>query len=157
MGRIDISLLKPELVFLDVKVADRAELFLLLEQQLAERGYIEQTWLDAVTERERLYPTGLACPTMHVAIPHTDPEHLTRPYIAIVRPLEPVVFEPMGGIGDAVQVELIINLGLLAHAEDQVAVLQAFMELLMDGDAVAQLRVSETPADMIEAITRCCA
>ena len=86
----------------------------LLGRHLRAGGYVADTWLDAIRERERAYPTGLACQELGVAIPHADPCHIIKPYIAVVRPKTPVAFEPMAGMGDMVGAQLIVNLALRA-------------------------------------------
>ena len=78
-------------------------------------------------------------------MPHVDPENLIKPYIAVIKPKEPIVFEGMAGIGGDVPAELIVNLGLLAHAEGQVAVLQALMGVFMDEASVADITAQTTP------------
>ena len=126
-------LFKPELVFFDFDATDREDFFTEARRRaFSSRGYIKDTWFDAIMERENNYPTGLGCQAINVAIPHTTPStspSLTSPSSS---PKNPVVFEPMGGMGDPVPAELIVNLGLLAHAEGQVSVLQALMGIFMD-------------------------
>lgn len=156
MAAVDINLFTPELVFFDFEVADRADFFAKLGAELGERGYIKDTWYDAITAREASYPTGLACQAIKVAIPHTDPEHLEKPYIAIVKPKDPVVFEHMAGMGDPVSAEFIVNLGLLQHAEGQVAILQALMNVFMDESAVADIMAQTTPEGMVSTMIRYC-
>lgn len=148
MTAVDTSLFKPELVFLDYDVRDRLHLFDTLGAELKTRGYVKDSWLDAIKEREENYPTGLPCQAINVAIPHTEPEHLNKPYIAIVRPRHPVDFRGMGGMCEHVPAELIVNLGLLAHADEQVAALQALMQVFMDEERVACVR-AQTKADGI--------
>ncbi len=138
MAGIDTSLLKPELVFFDFEAADREELFRRLGAVLAEKGYVKETWLDAILEREKNYPTGLQCETIGVALPHVDPQYLLKPYIAIVKPAVPVEFDGMAGSG-RVDAQLVINLGLVAHTEDQVGVLQAFLGVFMDQAATQEI------------------
>ncbi len=156
MSAVDTDLFKPELVFFDFEVVDRGDFFTKLGEELSKRGYIEDTWLDAITRRERDYPTGLACQAIKVAIPHTEPEHLKKPYIAVIRPKKPVEFEAMAGMGDPVPAELIINLGLLQHADAQVAVLQALMSIFMDEAACAEVMEQKTREDMVATMVRLC-
>lgn len=156
MSAVDTDLFTPELVFLDFEAGDRAEFFEKLGDELSARGYIKDTWLGAITERERNFPTGLACQAIKVAIPHTDPEHLEKPYIAVIKPAKPVEFEAMAGMGDPVPAELIVNLGLLQHAEGQVAVLQALMGVFMDDSACAEVMAQDTPEGMAATMVRLC-
>ncbi len=76
-------LFSPELVFFDWECATPGEVFARLEGELAPRGYIASGWLDAVRAREDAYPTGLAMPAANIAIPHTDPGFVAKPYIAV--------------------------------------------------------------------------
>ncbi len=93
------ALFTPELVFFDWECATPDELFARLEGELAPRGYIASGWLDAVCTRENAYPTGLAMPAANIAIPHTDPGFVAKPYIAVVKPAAPVTFNAMAGMG----------------------------------------------------------
>ena len=93
------ALFTPELVFFDWGCATPDEVFARLEGKLAPRGYIADGWLDAVLTREDAYPTGLAMPAANIAIPHTDPGFVAKPYIAVVKPAAPVTFNAMAGIG----------------------------------------------------------
>ena len=156
MGAIDTSLLKPELVFFDFEATDRLDFFKKLGEKLNEGGYIEDTWLDAILEREKNYPTGLECTSVSVALPHVDPSNLKKAYIAIVKPKEPIEFDGMAGT-DPVKAQLIINLGLLSHDEDQVAVLQAFLGIFIDDAASAEIMAQTTPEGMIETVKKYCA
>lgn len=79
MPAIDTSLLKPELVFFDFEAADRLDFFKKLGKKLKEGGYVKDSWLDAILEREKNYPTGLECASISVALPHVDPENLSSP------------------------------------------------------------------------------
>ena len=157
MGNVDIDLFKPELVFFDFEATDRFEFFKKMEAVLLEGGYIKDTWYDAITTREKNFPTGLQFETISVALPHVDPEHLVKPYIAVIRPKDPVVFEGMAGIGGDIPAELIVNLGLTEHAEGQVAVLQALMGVFLDAGAVEDIRAQTTSEGMVATMRRLCA
>lgn len=155
MAGIDTSLLKPELVFFDFEANDRVDLFTKLGAVLAERGYVKDTWLDAILDRENNYPTGLACEAVQVALPHVDPQHLAKPYIAIVKPKSTVRFDGMAGSGP-VDAQLVINLGLLAHAEDQVGVLQAFLGIFIDAEATKEIMAQTDAQAMIDTVVKYC-
>ncbi len=157
MSTVDTGLFTPELVFFDFEAKDRFEFFNKMSEILVEKGYVKDTWLDAILTREKNYPTGLQFEHIAVALPHVDPENLIKPYIAVIKPKEPIVFEGMAGIGGDVPAELIVNLGLLAHAEGQVAVLQALMGVFMDEASVADITAQTTPEGMVETMRKYCA
>ena len=147
----DLGLFHPDLVFCDIDAADTDELFELLGQRLSPKGYIKENWLSAIKERERDYATGLQTQTIGVAIPHAD-NCVNKAYIAIVKPVHPVVFQPMGGIGDPVSAELIINLGILREG-GEVDLLQGLMRIFLDDDATNNVMQQETPEGIVNAIT----
>lgn len=157
MSQVDTSLFRPELVFFDFEATDEWDFFAKMSDTLKERGYVRDSWHDAICAREKSFPTGLQFEKIGVAIPHVDPENIVKPYIAIIKPKAPIDFAPMADMVDhPVHTELIINLGLLAHAEDQVAVLQAMMGIFMDEEATAEIMAQDTPEGIIDAIAKRC-
>ncbi len=134
-----MSLLQEELIYTDLHPSTSDELFDMLNDDLTHKGYIQTTWLDAIVEREKAYPTGLGFDTVGIAIPHTDPIHIQKPYIALVKLEKPVVFEFMAGAGDPVEAEFVVNLGI-RHEEDQVGLLQKLMGVFANEEYVESLR-----------------
>ena len=147
------ALFTPELVFFDWECATPGEVFARLEGELAPRGYIVDGWLDAVRTREDAYPTGLAMPAANIAIPHTDPGFVAKPYIAVVKPAASVTFNAMAGMGAPVSAQIVINLGI-AEPGGQVEALQALMNIFMDADAAADVLGQTTSQGMVDAIRR---
>lgn len=152
IGEEDLELLSPDITFMDIEAKDTEDLFRQMHARLAPMGYTKDNWLDAMLERERNYATGLQTPTIGVAIPHAD-NCVNRAYIAVVKPVKPVVFQPMGGIGDEVEAQLVVNLGIVREG-GQVEMLQALMRIFMDDDAVADIMAQETPEDLVNAIRK---
>lgn len=151
----ETCLYRPELVFFDFDADNYIDFFKKLSDILLEKGYVKESWLQAITDRERNFPTGLMFETIGVAIPHVDPQHIVKPYIAIIKPKKSVSFEPMAGMVDhAIDTNLVVNLGLLKHAEDQVEVLQAMMGMFMNEDAVNDVQSQTTPEGMVECFKR---
>lgn len=161
---VDATLFCEALTFCDCELGSSDDVFELLGRHLRAGGYVADTWLDAIRERERAYPTGLTCQELGVAIPHADPCHIIKPYIAVVRPKTPVAFEPMAGMGDTVGARLIVNLGLKGHTEAskeddgawQVEALQALMEIFMDADKVAEILACDDAAALCACMARLC-
>ena len=157
MAQVDTSLFRPELVFFDFEATDEWDFFKQMQRKLQDMGYVKEGWYDAITQREKSFPTGLQFEKIGIAIPHVDPENIVKPYIAVIKPKTTIDFAPMADMVDhPVHTALIINLGLLAHAEDQVAVLQAMMGIFMDEDATAEIMAQDTPEGIIDAIAKRC-
>lgn len=118
-----------------------------LAARLLASGAVTAGFEAAVLERERRYPTGL--PTViPAAIPHTDPEHVIEPGIAVATLREPVDFGEMGGSGDAtVPVRLVVML-VLREAHAQLDALQHLIQALQDEAAVGTVLEATDDADL---------
>ena len=147
------ALFSPELVFFDWDCASPHEVFARLEPELAARGYIAEGWLEAVSAREDAYPTGLAMPAANIAIPHTDPGFIVKPYIAVIKPSAPVKFDAMAGMGAPVPAQVVVNLGITAPG-GQVEALQTLMNIFMDAESAGDVLAQESPAGMVETLGR---
>lgn len=148
MTAVDTTLFKPELTFTEFDAVDRFDLFKRLGELLEPQGYVGNGWLTAILERERLYPTGLDCGSIRVAIPHVEACHIKKPYIAIIRPKNPIEFEGMAGL-PPVQAELIVNLGLQGYEDSQVRALQALMGVFTDAGPVKKIKAQTTPEGLL--------
>ncbi|MFT8872171.1 MAG: PTS sugar transporter subunit IIA [Sporolactobacillus sp.] len=146
---------KRELVFLDADWDSAAALFQNVADVLERKNYVAPTFRLALAERESNYPTGLQTPTIGAAIPHADPVHIRRPFIAVIRPSRPIHFAQMGGDpnGEQVAASLIFMLGVMRNGM-QVQVLQRLMELLADQPLVQKLMDSKREDDLLSVISR---
>ena len=94
-------MLDRELIFLNFEADDREDLLSRLSDILYEKGYENESFKQAILEREKVFPTGLPTLGVKVALPHTDTEHVIKPAILISTLKEPVVFKEMGnGVND---------------------------------------------------------
>lgn len=152
MASGETGLLRPELVFFDVDAKDEHELFEQLGERLRPLGCITDDWLERIESREGQYPTGLHTKTIGIALPHAD-GCVREQYIAVVKPVRPVVFRPMAGIGGPVEASLVLNLGVTRDG-GQVEVLQQLMNVFMDEDSVAEIMAQTTPEGMVRALSR---
>lgn len=144
---------KRDLVFRDVDFKDAAAFFRWISDTLEKLDYVQPTFYKAITEREANYPTGLLTASTGAAIPHTDPANIRKPFIAVVRPKNPIAFSPMGGSPDdeKIQAKIIFVLGVMRNGL-QVKVLQKLMSLLSDRTVMEQLLMSEDDGQILEMI-----
>ena len=142
------KLFTPELVFFDWDVKDPDDLFEKLNGVLLPKGYVNEGWLDAITAREKKYPTGLCAPSLDFAIPHTDPEYIEHEYIAIVKPKNPVPFMCMGGLEGTANAQIMFNLGVSGDGS-QVEVLKRLLGVFMNEELSSAVLAQETPEDLV--------
>jgi PTS system galactitol-specific IIA component len=62
------------------------EMLQIASKELYKKGYVKESFIKSVIDRERTNPTGLQVEDLiNVAIPHTDIEHVIHPTIVIVK------------------------------------------------------------------------
>ncbi|WP_340082337.1 PTS sugar transporter subunit IIA [Terribacillus sp. FSL K6-0262] len=122
----EVDLLHEELVFLDVDARNTEDLFLFIGEELEKRGYVKSTFIRAITEREELYPTGLALEQINIGIPHTDPEHVNKGFVAVVKNKYKLPFIHMGTENRQILIDYFFILGI-KDTGDQVKLLQLLM------------------------------
>lgn len=79
---------------------------------LYEHKYVKDTFVEAVLEREIIFPTGLQTATVGVAIPHTDAEHVIKSTVAIATLKSPVIFMGMGYPDTEIPVSIVLMLAI---------------------------------------------
>ena len=102
-----IDHIDPQAILLGAEARTAEQAIRLLAAKLEELGYVKPSYADAVAKREAAMPTGLPLgQAVNVAIPHTDPEHVVRPGVALGVLSAPVDFANMEEPDEAVPVEL---------------------------------------------------
>lgn len=101
------DLVKPECIFDDLTVSTRDDALTAMAQFLVDRGYCEDSFVEAILARERAHPSGLPMPGHKIAIPHTDAEHVRRSVILFARLKNPVRFRSMGDPDESIPVQMI--------------------------------------------------
>ncbi|MFP3041926.1 PTS sugar transporter subunit IIA [Treponema primitia] len=89
-------------------VADtKEEALTKMGEVLLAKGYVKESFIPAILERERNYPSGLPMEGHKIAIPHTDSEHVNQSTIFFARLAKPLEFSSMGDPNEKIQVQLI--------------------------------------------------
>ncbi|WP_094243419.1 PTS sugar transporter subunit IIA [Tetragenococcus halophilus] len=106
------NLFDKELVFLDIESSNANELFKIIAGDLKNKGFVNEKYYDGLINREKNFPTGLQLEDYGVSIPHTDPETVTKDFIAVVRPSFPIMFSLMEDNDKNIPVDLCFFIGL---------------------------------------------
>lgn len=115
---------------------------------MVEKGFVKESYVEAVKEREKVFPTGLPMEAMGVAIPHTDSIHVNKKAIMCGIVEKPVEFVVMATDDDKVQVEVLFMLAIV-KPDDQIVMLSQLIETCQD---VSVLKTIKEATD-IDAIT----
>ena len=145
-GKLDLG---DALIHIFREPQSRDEAILQLVSLLESRGYVKDSFGEAVLEREKVFPTGLPTEPIGIAIPHTDAEHVKRGAIAVGVLPAPVQFTEMGCEGDrCVDVHAIVVLAI--HDPDAVTgVLRELALCFQDGAFLTALKEAETENEIL--------
>lgn len=145
----DTMKLTKELVLVDVEEADDVAVLARLSNLLYERGYVKETYRQAIQNREKQYPTGLPTETVGVAIPHTDAEHVNEEAIAIGILKKPVAFRLMGNMDEKIPVSLVFMLAL-KEPKMQLDMLQRLIALFQEKELLVELQSVKNPQEVVD-------
>ncbi|MGG5373328.1 PTS sugar transporter subunit IIA [Enterococcus sp. AZ196] len=144
------ELVREDLVIFS-KAKTKSEVLSELSDLLIVNKHVKASYKDAVLEREEAFPTGLETEKFGVAIPHTDSIHVNEPAVAIALLEKKLPFIQMGTSDEVVQVEVIFMLAL-KKAEDQLEVLQVFIDLIQNDSIMKKLVTGNNPKEIIKTI-----
>lgn len=153
MNKTEEMTINEELVLLDITAEDNLIALEEMGMLLYKQGYVKETYLKAIQEREKIYPTGLPTASVGVAIPHTDSEHVISPAVAIGILKNGVTFQMMGSPDDKVHVELIFMLAI-KKPEMQITMLQKLMSIFQKEELLLQLKTLKDTKTVIAVISK---
>lgn len=145
--------LNEETVFTELDVKNGSDVFEKMGGGLTAAGYCKQSYVQALKDREKDFPTGIVVGEYGVAIPHTDPEHVNRSAVCVASLKNPVMFYHMGtnpkeGIQVPVKFVMMLAIAGTGHLE----VLQQAIQLIQDQEVLKQLIHAQDIEKVIEII-----
>lgn len=138
-----------DLVIQGMSMRTSAEAIRTMCELLYEKGYVRESFTEAVLEREQAFPTGLPTPGIQVAIPHADVEHVVKEGIAIGVLDEPVEFVEMGTDDRTVEVSIIFMLAI-KESDTLVPLLRNLVGILQDAEFLKELTSEREPTRIAE-------
>ncbi len=114
------------------------EVLLRLGSLMYGAGFVKESYIQAIIEREKIYPTAL--PTqIGVAVPHTDSQHVYTLSMAVGILSRPVIFKEMGSSGDKeVPVQVVMALAV-PNPKQVVAMLRHLFDVIQIPDFLPTL------------------
>ncbi|WP_422444919.1 PTS sugar transporter subunit IIA [Thermoanaerobacterium sp. DL9XJH110] len=138
-----------DLIVLNLKAESRSDVISQLGNLMKKKGYVKETYKDAVLKREEKYPTGLPSEGIYVAIPHTDGSHVNNSAIAVATLKTPVVFKMMGNPENEVNVEIVIMLAI-KNPDDQIQLLKKLMSVFQNRELLLKLKTSRNREEVVD-------
>lgn len=133
-----------EAIVLGAEAGDSEAVIRLLGGRLEALGYVKPSFVEAVLRRESSLPTGLPLGyARNVAIPHTDPEHVIKPGIALAVLSKPVGFANMEDPDETVAVGYVFLLAI-DDKDKQIDMLQQIMDTIQSQQALDALAAARS-------------
>jgi len=101
------DVLKEDCIIEKLDAASKEEALNAMSNMLLAKGYVKESFPEAILEREKHYPSGLPMEGHKIAIPHTDAEYVNKSVILFARLARPLEFSSMGEPDEKIQVSLI--------------------------------------------------
>lgn len=136
-----------KLILLKHKFKDSAEVLSTMGGLAKEQGLVDDTYLPAILEREKKFPTGLELP-ISIAIPHID-TGVKRSFVSITTLEEPVSFNNMDGSENEVKAQIVFVFGIM-DPKDQLAILRKFAASFADKEKIQPLLDAESEAELLD-------
>lgn len=127
-----------DLVLAPMSAVSAADAITQLGTLLQKAGFVKESFIPAVIQREQEFATGLPTADVGVAIPHTDVEHVLRQAIAVGVLDEPVAFGEMGSPDDTVLVQVVCVLAVV-KSEIMVKMLQSLVQMFQTPGLLKQI------------------
>lgn len=124
------SMFSPKLIDLSVKASTENEAFEKVAEKLKNEGMVNDNYLTGIVKREAEFPTGLITQFTNIALPHSDPQYVEKPFVYVCRLTNEISCRQMGDSREMYTKDLFF-LGI-KDGKNQVGLLQKFMNLFMD-------------------------
>ncbi len=142
------SLICDELCEFDFDVESTDEFFEKFVAKAQELNYVKDTYLEALKTREANYPTALPTEPFSVAIPHSDPEHIIKQFIAPIRLKHEIEWHEIANNDSILKVQIVFVLGFKKE-DGHVKVLQVLLEGFQDEERMKRLIEAKTKEEFL--------
>jgi PTS system galactitol-specific IIA component len=141
-----------DLIELKLKAKSSQEVIEKLGSLMLSKGYVLDSYVDAVLTREETLPTGLPIDGFSVAIPHTDSGHVNESTIAIATLEEPVEFNMMIDPTQKTKVQLVFLLAV-KNPNAQVQLLKTLMSVFQNKELLMNLQKASSKEEVNELLS----
>lgn len=123
---------------LEIESSAPEEVLKTVGSLLFSNGYVHDSFIRAILEREEIHPTGLPTKGFGIAIPHTDPEHVVQTRVAVATVKETVSFSMMGNPDVKIPVKIIFMLAV-KDPKQQPELLKKLMALFQNEELLQEI------------------
>ncbi|MDF7666489.1 PTS sugar transporter subunit IIA [Orbaceae bacterium ESL0727] len=141
-----------DLIFLDKVFQKSDQFFDFVFPILQQGGYVKESFLAAIKKREAAFPTALPTTPYVVAMPHTDIEHIIRPFILVTRIKGSVPWCEMANNDVILDANFIFLLGFTGK-DGHILLLQTLIASFSNPQFLAALQQAKTKQAVMALLT----
>lgn len=145
-----MDIVNKDLIAYGIDAADSEDAIRQAAALLEKGGYVKNTYVGAVLEREKVYPTGLHLDGIDIAMPHTMPEHVNKAAMCIVKLSKPVRFQHMAEPEIDVDAVMLFMMAI-EDPKEQLSNLKTIMRMFTNKEAVSAFVRAASREELIAA------
>ena len=155
MSKDENQLFQQDLIFKE-EFTNLDEAFEAMADKLFKRGLVKETYLEAIKEREKNYPTGIDLSVVeknfpNVAIPHTESQYCNATNVILVKLKNEITVNNMMDSNSGLQVKYLFMILNKAGGE-QANILANIMGFVTDKANIDSLEKAETIKELYEVV-----
>ncbi len=143
------EILKEDCILGNIEVPSKEAALDIMARHLYEKGYVKESYIQAIQDREASYPSGLPMEILKIAIPHTDADHVNQSVICFARLNKEVEFSVMGAPEEKIPVRL-ISMFALKEKKKIGDLLETLITTYQDNDVLQALVDSSDESEIYE-------
>ena len=143
-------LIRRELIIFNSEETTVEGIFKEASELLLEKGYVHDTYMDALLERENEHPTALELENIRIAIPHADPRHVKKGGIMVVKLDKTATFQSMLD-KKKVEVSHVFFL-ILTNGTTHLEALSGLMTMMQKKEKVEQIKACKSADELYQVL-----
>ncbi len=147
------DILKRDCVIADLEADSKETALKIMAERLYELGYVKESYIQAIQEREASYPSGLPMGDVKIAIPHTDSQHVHKSVICFARTTQDMEFSVMGDPDQQIPVRL-ISMFALKEKKEIGNLLETLIVTYQDNDTLQALLNAKDEQEIYQLLYR---
>lgn len=118
---------------------------------MEKTGIVKDDFFENILAREKKFPTGLKIGDIGIAIPHTDPEYVNEPGIAVSTMKDSVKFKRMDDPEEIVEAKVIFMLAL-QDGHNHLEMISSIVKMLSNKKVLNKLIQADSEETILETI-----
>lgn len=152
-----MNLIDKDLIFKE-EFVNLNQAFKCMSEKLLERGLVNRGYLDAITEREKSYPTGIDLTAVceefpNIAIPHTESKYCNDTKVIVVKLCRDIIAKDMMNAEKDLNVKYLFMI-LNKDGGEQSNILAKIMEFATQKENINKLMRAESLESIYDVVNK---